>query len=318
MKLSSSSSLVFATLAISSSSSTLSALAAPAGDPAQAHSGVSAPNNNFNAARRGSISFPRAQDDIQEAPFQEQDRAVEKRDPIGSICALLTSLPLGPLVSPLLCPPDKSIDTASADSLAMFDQSSPSDTSSDQTSAFSASVSPSSSSSSACNMPTQPPSRRGVSQHPEAVPDAAAGVVGSTPAGGEAASSPVNPNDLSNTAKPVKSHSGDATQSAGQAPSKVVNQVPKSIKDEAGKAKGELPQTAKGTAGKVGQVVSEQVPARRSHRARRDVPPSASTSSSVHPPAQPPVQPPVQSPVQPSASTTDTSTVAEPTTPTSA
>lgn len=66
MRLPSSSSLVFAALAISSSSSTLSALAAPAGDPAQAQSGVSAAHNDFRAARRGSVSLARSQADDDE------------------------------------------------------------------------------------------------------------------------------------------------------------------------------------------------------------------------------------------------------------
>ncbi|KAE9409303.1 hypothetical protein BT96DRAFT_985020 [Gymnopus androsaceus JB14] len=77
MRLPPSSSLVFATLAFSSSSS-LSTLAAPAGDPAQAQSGVSAPNNHFMAARRGSVSIPRSEaEDFQQETRSEEE--VEKR-----------------------------------------------------------------------------------------------------------------------------------------------------------------------------------------------------------------------------------------------
>lgn len=71
MRLPSSSSLVFAALAISSSSSTLSALAAPAGDPAQAQSGVSAAHNDFRAARRGSVSLARSQADDEDETRSE-------------------------------------------------------------------------------------------------------------------------------------------------------------------------------------------------------------------------------------------------------
>ncbi|KAF5368360.1 hypothetical protein D9758_002442 [Tetrapyrgos nigripes] len=100
MKISSSSSLIFATLAISSSSSSLAA-PTPANDASQA---VGVAHNHFIASRRGSVSVPRAEvnnidNDRQEEA--EESHQAERRD-LGCIVHPLAGSLLGGVAEPVL------------------------------------------------------------------------------------------------------------------------------------------------------------------------------------------------------------------------
>ncbi|KAK7464457.1 hypothetical protein VKT23_006627 [Stygiomarasmius scandens] len=112
MKLSSSSSLMLATLAISSSSSSL---AAPTGDASQAQTrAVGVSNNHFIASRRGSVSIPRAEvdhldntDNGREDEQEWEGTPMARRDDELLDCVVKTvkSVPaVGDVVGPLLGP----------------------------------------------------------------------------------------------------------------------------------------------------------------------------------------------------------------------
>jgi hypothetical protein len=333
MRLPSSSSLVFATLAISSSSSTLSALAAPTGDPAQAQSGVSAPNNHFMAARRGSISIPRSQDDDVQQDARSEEQVVEKRaDSLGSLSGLLCSLPsAGPLLVNILgpslnmkCPPSPTAQSASFDAMSVSNGTDSSNSSYDDPAWSAPPNTPATSSDvpAATETPASPPSRRDIPSppallpvQPTTVPDTIAGAaegVAPTQANGAA------PTGLKTVAGTFDGAIGTAgseavpgtaagvvTGGVGTAGSTVTGNAP-------APAKGAT-ETGKGTADDKKQVpvkvvdgspapqpvqnaagsAASTVPVRRSHRARRDVPASAPVQPPVSAAPSPPVHPPV-------------------------
>ncbi|KAF5392484.1 hypothetical protein D9757_002207 [Collybiopsis confluens] len=299
MRLPSSSSLVFASLAISSSSSSLSALAAPAANPAQAQSGIGARNNHFVAARRGSVSVPQEP----RAEAREDHPRESKRD----ACDLgLNNIPvagsvLGPVVDPLvrallgsLLHCDVSAKSLGTES---FDSSSNSTSSSLGMSQPSTSPPSSGTAESSNDSAPQPPSRRDAPQVPQSADplSAPAKVIDTAPAGGLLPSLPVDPGTVPSTVVhaipgPVKDHAGNVTG----APSDVVGKLPQPAQNGLGN---KTPVNA--VAGTVQNTVS-QAPVRRSHRAQRDVaspsPPSGAPKAPVSPPSgapKPPVEPSV-------------------------
>ncbi|KAJ3753928.1 hypothetical protein EV360DRAFT_87325 [Lentinula raphanica] len=340
MRLPSSSSLVFATLAISSSSSTLSALAAPAGDHAQAQSAISASNNHD---RRSSVAYSRSENgDVPQARSEETSQ-VERRDLISTLCGL-PGVPalLGPIglclsgaqaaeaASIMSMLSENATDPSVEGSPTWIPPSSDADTSNNATS----SSGPSSAS-------DQPPSRRQVPSAPAPPagapqlpvdPNTVTGIVAGVPGKAEdtVGQAPL-PQPLKDKAGTVE---GTLPVSPGQIPSMVAGKIPSVVKDKAGTVEGAVPQQIKDKAGAVLGAAPVSPPVRRSHRARRDVPstpagaPSPPAGAPVGEPAppfpppgapagapSPPVQPPVPSSA---ASTTVTSTVTETAAPTSA
>ncbi|KAK0209109.1 hypothetical protein DFS33DRAFT_1272172 [Desarmillaria ectypa] len=142
MKISSSSSLLFATLAISSSSSSL---AAPTGDTSQAETGF--PNSSSNhhiASRRGSFNMARSD-------AKSTRTSVQKRDIIGAIiCPVEGLVPLvGSILNPLLGNPCSSQSAASAEAVEGL--------ATNESSSSSASDEPAQGASSTPTLPAQPP-----------------------------------------------------------------------------------------------------------------------------------------------------------------
>ncbi|KAJ3911696.1 hypothetical protein F5877DRAFT_72985 [Lentinula edodes] len=341
MRLPSSSSLVLATLAISSSSSTLCALAAPAGDHAQAQSGVGSSNNQFRDARRDSVSHPNPQADYaREARSEEQNVEVQERSVLpGPLC----TLPLIPDLLNVLGMPCPSVQAADVDTMSVMSVDNTTDTTSEASPTWSPTPSNSSTSSYAPST-SSAPSRRDASPLPPNAPElpvdpnailgGVTGVVTGIPGkAGDVASQAPLPQPVEDKAGTVE---GALPIQPGQVPSTVIG----AAKDKLGAAEGAAPQPIKDKAGTVENAAPIQPPVRRSHRARRDAPappappsappappsppsgpPSGAPSPPVQPPVQPPAKPPVQAPIQPPASTatvTSTSTVTETAAPTSA
>ncbi|KAJ3815649.1 hypothetical protein F5876DRAFT_61407 [Lentinula aff. lateritia] len=327
MRLPSSSSLVLATLAISSSSSTLCALAAPAGDHAQAQSGVSSSNNQFRNARRDSVSHPRAEVDYaREARSEEQTAEVQER---GLLPGPLCSLPLIPDVLGVLGIPCPGVQAADVSSLGVMSADNTTDTNPEASPIWSPNASNSSTSSYAPST-SSAPSRRDASPLPSSVPPlpvdpnailgGVTGVVTGIPgkAGDVASQAPLP--------QPVEDKAGTVEGALPIQPGQVPSTVTGAAKDKLGTVEGAAPQPIKNEAGTVENAAPVQAPVRRSHRARRDAPappspPPGAPSPPVQPPVQPSAKPPVQPPVQPPISTatvTSTSTVTETAAPTSA
>ncbi|KAJ3774027.1 hypothetical protein FB446DRAFT_501106 [Lentinula raphanica] len=340
MRLPSSSSLVFATLAISSSSSTLSALAAPAGDHAQAQSAISASNNHD---RRSSVAYPRSENgDVPQARSEETSQ-VERRDLISTLCGLpgvpallgpiglcVSGAPAAEAAGIMSMLSENATDPSVEGSPTWIPPSSDADTSNNATS-----------SSGASSASDQPPSRRQVPAAPAPPagapqlpvdPSTVTGIVAGVPGKAEdtVGQAPL-PQPLKDKAGTVE---GTLPVSPGQIPSMVAGKIPSVVKDKAGTVEGAVPQPIKDKAGAVLGAVPVSPPVRRSHRARRDVPstpagapspPAGAPVGAPAPPFPPPgapagaPSPPVQPPVPSSAaSTTVTSTVTETAAPTSA
>ncbi|KAJ3929469.1 MAG: hypothetical protein NXY57DRAFT_411738 [Lentinula lateritia] len=332
MRLPSSSSLVLATLAISSSSSTLCALAAPAGDHAQAQSGVSSSNNQFRNARRDSVSHTRSDVDYaREARSEEQTVEVQERGLVP-----LCSLPLIPDLLNVLGMPCPSVQAADVDTMGVMSADNTTDTTPEAAPTWSPTPSnsstsyypPSTSSApSRRDVPPLPPSAPQLPADPNAILGGVTGVVTGIPgeAGDVASQAPLP--------QPVEDKAGTVEGALPIQPGQVPSTGTSVVKNKLGAAEGAAPQPIKNEAGTVENAVPIQPPVRRSHRARRDAPappsppsppsgpPSGAPSPPVQPPVQPPAKPPVQAPIQPPASTatvTSTSTVTETAAPTSA
>lgn len=92
MRLPSSSSILFASLAISSSSSSLT-LAAPTGDSHHADTGLSASSSNHHvASRRGSFSLPRS--DVEDSTQSEQTAHIARSPSSEGMVVFLRTLSL--------------------------------------------------------------------------------------------------------------------------------------------------------------------------------------------------------------------------------
>ncbi|KAJ4472431.1 hypothetical protein C8J55DRAFT_563186 [Lentinula edodes] len=331
MRLPSSSSLVLATLAISSSSSTLCALAAPAGDHAQAQSGVSSSNNQFRDARRDSVSHPNPEVDYaREARLEEQTVEVQER---GLLPGPLCTLPLIPALLEVLGMPCPSVQAADVDTMSVMSADNTTDTTPEASPTWSPTPSNSSTSSYA-PFTSSTPSRRDASPLPPSVPqlpvDPNAVLGGVT---GVATGIPGKAGDVASQAplpQPVEDKTGTVEGALPMQPGQIPPAGTNVVKNKLGAAEGAAPQPIKDKAGTVENAAPIQPPVRRSHRARRDAPsppsppsgpPSGPPSPPVQPPVQPPAKPPVQAPIQPPASTatvTSTSTVTETAAPTSA